>query len=155
MAKGEPTVTQAPVMDPKQLEMLQNLITGVMGTVQGFPLGQAYGGPYESSFGVRPFDWTAGQNMGLGRDIFGGGSNEAPSGGRTRRDEGPGVRDRDIFGGGRSPQARESEERPSAGGNEMGGDVIRQQMLTRLLTNPFMDPFRQEMTGNYPIRRMR
>ena len=71
----EPTIIQAPTMDPEQKAMLLDLISGVMGNLQGYPLGEAYGGPGLSSY--RPTNF-----------MEGGITPGAPSGGGDGKGEG-------------------------------------------------------------------
>lgn len=50
MAKGDLETQQVPLMDPEQLKIYKALLNSFTGMMQGFPLGEAFGGPYESSY---------------------------------------------------------------------------------------------------------
>ena len=174
----EPTITQAPTMDPKQTQLLLSAIQGVLGGIQGFPLGEAYGGPSLSSYRPNPF---------MGGGIAPG----APSGGGDGEKEGFFKPVYDLFeemkGG--EPKAMATAQ-PTAtpvissvlAGNGGGipapmpkapiagtslpanltpvpkapvavkpppGEDPMTAIITELLASPLIAPFREEMTGNY------
>ena len=66
MGKGqkEPEVTQIPLMNPQQDKLLGQLLSFIPQAMGGVQLGQAYGGPSESSYS--PFTIPGGEGMPTG-----------------------------------------------------------------------------------------
>ena len=144
---------QLPLMSPQQEEIFNKTLQGMFQMMQGFPLGQAYGGPVESSWSPQPF--------GSGRNVEKSGTTSM-SPGHHRIKPPPGSDPTQSVGPGRI--GGETPRGPGGRGMEGGGAyesilgsmganeglVPQPNAMTELLTSPFVAPFRQGMTGNYP-----
>lgn len=124
---------QVPIMNPSQQKILNQLLAGTMQGMQGFPLGQGYGGPVASSWQTRPFmgdEYKKGQ-AGRAREVSG-------TIGRT-------------FGSGRSKIPTASRP-PIVAGQDMPEAGIQENasLMAKLLGGPMADTMTQGMTGNIP-----
>ena len=126
MAKGqkEPQVTQATTQTPQQQALLNQLLQGYSAAIQGFPLGEMFGGPVESSWSPLPFGQSMGERTGITR------KQPRKSVSETRPNKGAG-------------KAR------GYGRRGYDEDIGR---YTELLTEGMVEPFREGMTGNFPRR---
>lgn len=114
---------EVPLMSPQQQQMLNQLLQGSMSAMQGFPLGQAYGGPVASSWQPQPF-------MGPQNRMGGGRQGGSRFGGMTPN-----------MPGKRSMIRREDQ------GSEVQGNA---NLMAKLLGGPMADTMTQGMTGNIP-----
>lgn len=138
---GELETQQIPLMSPAQQQMLSQLLAGTMQGMQGFPLGQAYGGPTESSWQPMPF---------MGDEY------KAIQAKKTRQ----GAEEVGSMFGGNMPgkvagikrrQATTSRP-PIGGGQEMPGAGVQDNasLMANLLAGPMPNTMTQGMTGNIP-----
>ena len=172
--KKEPEVTQIPLMNQGQSQLLNQLLSFIPQAMGGIELGQAYGGPSESSYS--PFTIPGGEDMptgGKGGGVPGGGGGRGRERGRGGRRGGGGP-------GGRPAMASMDGKRGGPGGRtvpnripdpvldailnseELSGrtnipDVRMPESqpispIEQSLTQPIISPFTQGMTGNYPRR---
>jgi len=134
---------QLPLMSPQQENMFNKMLEGVFKQMRGFPLGQAYGGPVESSWQSQPF---------MGPESSGQGGPDMRQGGNPSGQAAEMIRKTMMPGKGK-PTGREGGGAYESILNSMGpeqGLLPQPNSMTQLLTSPFTDPFTQGMTGNYP-----
>lgn len=124
---------ELPLMNAAQQKMLNQLIAGTMQGIQGFPLGQGYGGPVASSWQTKPF---------MGDEY---------KKGQAERARGTGGTMGGMFGAGRGKIPTASRQ-PMGGAQDMPGAGVQQNanLMARLLGGPMPDTMTQGMTGNIP-----
>lgn len=132
--ENEIETQQVPLMNAAQQKMLNQLLAGTMQGMQGYPLGQAYGGPVASSWETKPFmgdeykkgqAGRAGEAMGQVGGMFG-------------------MRGR----GNRIPGMPSPGQRPGA--MPEAGVQGNANLMAKLLGGPMADTMTQGMTGNIP-----
>lgn len=143
---GDIETKEVPLMSPEQQKMLSQLLSGTMSAMKGFPLGQAYGGPVESSWQPQPF--MAPNTMRRGPIGPGQMPGQMPG-------QGPGNLSGGNFGRPNiQPAAKGKGMGPGAGGiqNRPGGVQGNANLMANLLAGPMPNTMTQGMTGNFPKR---
>lgn len=172
----EAEVIQEPTLTPQQLELLSGMISGLVGQIQGFPMGAPYGGAGVGSYDVRPFQYAPRQGMAAGLEpepgLGGSGgttitpeSLKAPS----REDGSMSKTIIDILAPILNPTAAPTKKEvirtaPTTSPTREPTNVLPEVLATptgnipqdptveiirQILTEPFVSPFREEMTGKY------
>lgn len=184
MGGSELDLSQIPLMTPAQEQALAQLLPAVMGMMSGFPLGGAYGGPSESSYGVTSFPAfdlggieNAQENVDKEKTITKDQLTDPNKKKTITKDQliDPSDSVLDLIlnpAGQRTPTGQPSISIPSMGGGmpmlspvakppSMGGGkggASGTQPISptqTALTQPIISPFTQGMTGNFPKRRPR
>lgn len=142
---GEIETKEVPLMSPEQQKILSQLLQGTMSAMEGFPLGQAYGGAVESSWQPQPFmGQNASQNtMRRGPAGPGGMPVSLPGGNMGRRTIQPASK-----GKGMGPGAGGIRNRPE-------GAQSNANLMADLLSGPMPNIMTEGMTGNIPKFRPR